>query len=59
MPAYRPISGFLSRWFLDPKWQTYAVGIGLLMTAAGVVFGGGGEKRDEQTDSEIAEPVAA
>jgi len=59
MPAYRPISGFLSRWFLDPKWQTYCVGIGLLMTAAGVVFGGGGEDDRSEGESEVAEPAAA
>lgn len=48
MPAYRPIGGFLSRWFLSPRFQIYFVGVGLLLTAAGVVFGGGGKADTRQ-----------
>lgn len=45
MPEYRPIGGFLSRYFLDPQGQIYLTGMGILMTAAGVILGGGAPRR--------------
>jgi len=44
MPAYRPLAGFISTYFLDTKGQIYLVGLGVLLTAAGVILGGGAGK---------------
>lgn len=41
MPEYRPMGGFLSRYFLDTKGQIYLTGLGILLVAAGVILGGG------------------
>ncbi len=45
MPEYRPVGGFLSRYFLDPQGQIYLTGLGILLTAAGVILGGGAPRR--------------
>lgn len=41
LPAYQPIGGFLARHFLDARGQIYFAGLGVLLTAAGVILGGG------------------
>ncbi|MGN6727589.1 MAG: hypothetical protein ACTHLZ_16850, partial [Tepidisphaeraceae bacterium] len=41
LEPYRPVAGVLGEWFLDVRRQIYLAGIGLLMAAAGVIFGGG------------------
>jgi hypothetical protein len=38
---YRPVGGFLSKYFLNARTQVYLAGLGLLLTAAGVILGGG------------------
>lgn len=47
IPDYQPLGGMLSRYFLDSKNQVYLTGIGILMTAAGVILGGGQSKPDQ------------
>ncbi len=47
MPAYRPLGGFISTYFLDSKGQIYLAGLGILLTAAGVILGGGAPRSSE------------
>ncbi|MGN6625005.1 MAG: hypothetical protein ACTHLN_00170 [Tepidisphaeraceae bacterium] len=49
LEPYRPVAGVLGEWFLDVRRQIYLAGIGLLMAAAGVIFGGGEPARDESS----------
>jgi cell division protein FtsL len=46
MPEYRPMGGFLSRYFLDTKGQIYLTGLGILLVAAGVILGGGEPRKN-------------
>ena len=41
LEPYRPVGGLLGDWFLDLRRQIYFAGFGLLLAAAGVIFGGG------------------
>ncbi|GIW76315.1 MAG: hypothetical protein KatS3mg104_1378 [Phycisphaerae bacterium] len=47
VPDYQPLGGVLSRYFLDPQTQIYLTGIGILLTAAGVILGGGQTRPDQ------------
>jgi hypothetical protein len=58
LPEYRSMGGMLGEWFLDAKRQTYLAGLGLLLTAAGVIFGGG-TSRDRTPLEPEPEPAAA
>jgi len=55
---YVPMGGFLARWFLDAQRQFYLTGLGILLTAAGVIFGGGVRERaiaDNDDDADNAD----
>lgn len=47
IPDYQPLGGLLSQYFLDSKTQIYLASIGILLTAAGVILGGGHSKPDQ------------
>lgn len=44
MPEYQPVGGTLGELCRNPRSQLYLIGLGLLCTAAGVIFGGGQRK---------------
>jgi len=50
LPAYQPNGGFLGRWFLDARTQLYLTGAGLLLIAAGLIFGGGTPAYADEND---------